>query len=133
MSELLQPGGSVLKVYSGAIWHCSIVTRNSANEKLFSKAKPKITPDQQPADTVPQLNRERNKQRRETRKPMGRISFLSKIPPPPILVAHTHHHRQYHYNASNASPFSFFLLIATVAAGEVLAIFVCKIIADYGE
>lgn len=64
---------------------------------------------------------------------MGRISFLSKIPTPPILVAHAHHHRQYHYNASNASPFSFLLLIATVAAGEVLAIFVCKIIADYGE
>ena len=65
---------------------------------------------------------------------MGRISFLSKIPPPPILVAHAHHHRQYHhYNASNASPLSFLLLIATVAAGEVLAIFVCKIIADYGE
>ena len=64
---------------------------------------------------------------------MGRISFLSKIPPPPVLVAHAHHHRQYHYNASNASPISFLLLIATVAAGEVLAIFVCKIIADYGE
>ena len=62
---------------------------------------------------------------------MGRISFLSKIPPaPPILAAH--HHRSYHYNASNASPASFLLLIATVAAGEVLAIFVCKIIADYG-
>uniref|UniRef100_A0A7S0AVF0 RING-type domain-containing protein n=1 Tax=Minutocellus polymorphus TaxID=265543 RepID=A0A7S0AVF0_9STRA len=63
---------------------------------------------------------------------MGRISFPSKIPPPPpILAAHTHHRRS--YNASNASPASFLLLIATVAAGEVLAIFVCKIIADYAD
>jgi hypothetical protein len=68
---------------------------------------------------------------------MGRISlsFLAKLPTPPILAVHAHQHRshQYHYNASNASPASFLLLIATVAAGEVLAIFVCKMIADYGE
>eukprot|EP01083_Nonionella_stella_P209819 760220_1 len=63
---------------------------------------------------------------------MGRISFLSKIPPPPPILA-AHYHRSYHYNASNASPVSFLLLIATVAAGEVLAIFVCKIIADYAD
>jgi len=69
--------------------------------------------------------------KRKSRIRMGRISFLSKIPPPPPILA-AHYHRSYHYNASNASPVSFLLLIATVAAGEVLAIFVCKIIADYG-
>jgi hypothetical protein len=122
-----------------------LVTTKTRRPSRPPKAKPNREPNEAKADSsiqerarresaTPQLNRE-NKETNETHElQMGRISFLSKISPPPILVAHAHHHRQYHhYNASNASPLSFLLLIATVAAGEVLAIFVCKIIADYGE
>ena len=69
-------------------------------------------------------------------KRMGRISIsLSLHPPgPPLLAGAAHAHRShYHHNASNASLGSFFFLIAAVTAGEVLAIFVCKVIAEYAE
>ena len=66
---------------------------------------------------------------------MGRVSlsFLPQIPPP-LLVAHAHSRSQaFHHNADNASPASFLVLIAAITAGEVLAIFFVKLVADFGE